>query len=742
MSEPRDQASAVLEEDMASKKQKSENAIKRSASKKEEERLRESEGQASRTLVEQMVAGVYECDTTGRFTLANQRYCEIVGYTEAELIKMRVEDVTSPDNWPYNAELYRRLYEYGESFFIEKCYRRKDATESWVNSHVSPIRNSRGEIEGSVAVMVDVTDRKRAERELAAAKDRLAADLDAMTRLQKIGSMFVEEGDLPSALEEVIEAAIAISGADKGNIQLFDTTSGRLIIQAQRGFEQPFLDYWNAVREGTGACGTALERGERVIVEDVTLSPIFAGRPALDVQLRAGVRAVQSTPVLSRSGKLMAVFSTHYATPGRPDERVLRLLDLLARLTAGIIERAQAEGALRSAYEQAEAATRAKDEFLAVVSHELRNPLSSILGYARLLRAGAMNAEQAKQTIDIIERSGQMQLQLIEDLLDTSRIISGKLELEVRSVDLVSMILSSLEVVRPSAQAKGIKLISDLNPLASRITGDPDRLRQVVWNLLSNAIKFTPEYGRVEITLKRADPHIVIVVRDTGKGIEPEFLPHIFDRFRQADMSSMRRSGGLGLGLSLAKRLVELHGGIIEAKSAGVGHGATFTVRLPMQAGYAAPPEERKASATTLTARAESLAGVRALIVDDEEEARTLLTLTLQEYDAKAQAVTSGKEALELLARQTSEERFDVLICDIGMPKEDGYTVMRKLREEPPDKGGAIPAIALTAYGGAEDRLRALSAGFQMHVTKPVEPAELAAVIASLVRRTNKVENS
>jgi CheY-like chemotaxis protein len=412
----------------------------------------------------------------------------------------------------------------------------------------------------------------------------------------------------------------------------------------------------------------------------------------------------------------------------------LRLLDLLARLTANIIERAQAERALRSAYEQAEEAMRAKDEFLAVVSHELRNPLNSILGYARLLRAETADAEQIKQLVGIIERNGRMQLQLIEDLLDTARIITGKLELEVQPVDLVAVITAALDVVRPSAQAKGVRLISHLNPLAGQITGDPDRLQQVVWNLLSNAIKFTPEDGRVEITLKRADPHVAIIVRDTGRGVEPEFMPHIFERFRQADMSSMRRAGGLGLGLSLAKHLVELHGGTIEAESAGAGQGATFTVRLPVRAVYTVQPEERKAAAV-LPAGAISLAGVRALIVDDEEEARMLLTLMLQNYGAVAVAVSSGKEALEQLARQTSDERFDVLICDIGMPKEDGYAVMRKARESPPDKGGAIPAVALTAYGRAEDRLRALKAGFQMHVTKPVDPDELSVVILSLLKR-------
>jgi CheY-like chemotaxis protein/anti-sigma regulatory factor (Ser/Thr protein kinase) len=351
------------------------------------------------------------------------------------------------------------------------------------------------------------------------------------------------------------------------------------------------------------------------------------------------------------------------------------------------------------------------------------------------MRADSADVAQIKHLVGIIERNGRMQLQLIEDLLDTARIISGKLELEIQPLDLVAVISAALDVVRPSAQAKGISIISNLDMLAGQITGDPDRLQQVIWNLLTNAIKFTPYGGRIDITLKRADPYIAIVVCDNGKGIEPEFLPHIFERFRQSDMSSTRRVGGLGLGLALVKHLVELHGGTIEAESAGAGCGAAFTFRLPLRAVYTAPPEESKAWDAMLPARDESLSGLRALIVDDEEDVRTLMTMTLQHYGAQAQVVASGQEALEMLARQTPEEHFDVLICDIGMPSEDGYTIMRKVRALPPDKGATIPAIALTAYGRAEDRIRALAAGFHTHVAKPVEPDELAAVILSLLKR-------
>ncbi|GEM_PF-687397 len=536
--------------------------------KQMEQALRVSEEQARRTLVEQMLVGVAECDADGKFTLVNQRFCDITGYTEAELLEMRKHDIAPPDDLARIAELYRRLVETGESFVVEKRYRRKDGSEVWVNSNVSPVRNAQGAVVESVSVVIDITDRKRAERER---------------------------------------------------------------------------------------------------------------------------------------------------------EQLLK---------------------------EAQAANRSKDEFLAVVSHELRNPLNAILGYTRLLRART-DASEIQETVGIIERNGRMQLQLIEDLLDSARIISGKLKLEVEPLSLSGVITAALDVVRPAAQAKGIELRSDLESLAGQITGDPNRLQQVVWNLLSNAIKFTPEGGRVELRLENVDHHVRITVKDTGKGIEPEFLPFVFDRFRQSDSSSVRRFGGLGLGLSLVKQLVELHGGTIEAASDGPGHGATFTVTLPQRAdrGKAFIPERPRAVAAR-EARLEdaspldqipSLAGVRVLVVDDEEEARSLLTAVLGESGAQVTAVSSGVEALTILADPPGAARPDALILDINMPDEDGYQALERVRALEAERGVApsarIPAIALTAMGRTEDRLKALVAGFQMHVVKPVEPDELVMVIASLIER-------
>jgi CheY-like chemotaxis protein len=341
---------------------------------------------------------------------------------------------------------------------------------------------------------------------------------------------------------------------------------------------------------------------------------------------------------------------------------------------------------------------------------------------------------------DVIERSGKAQTQLIDDLLDTARIISGKLRLDVGPVDLVLVIEQAVQTIHPAADAKGISLQANLPPEIGQITGDSARLQQMVWNLLSNAVKFTPKGGRVEVRLERVDPHICITVSDTGKGVSPEFLPYVFDRFRQADASSARRYGGLGLGLALVKYLVELHGGTIEAASLGEGQGATFKVTLPVRA-IVTPIGEAGGAPVTVKSSGE-LAGVRALVVDDEDDARELLEAALTQYGADVVAVSSAAEAYALITATPPRERPDVLVTDIGMPGEDGYGLMRRVREWEKASGAYLPAVALTAYGRTEDRMRALRAGFQMHVAKPVELTELAAVIKSLMRRPNSSEKT
>ena len=398
-------------------------------------------------------------------------------------------------------------------------------------------------------------------------------------------------------------------------------------------------------------------------------------------------------------------------------------------------ERARFLAREREARREAEAANRMKDEFLTTLSHELRTPLTSILGWAQLLRKGDLDETTTARGLELIERAAILQAKLIEDLLDISRIITGKLRTEVRPVRLAPVIDAAIEVVRPAAEAKDIRLESRLDPLAGAVSGDPDRLQQVVWNLLSNAIKFTPKKGRVEVRLERAGSHARIAVSDTGQGIEPQFLPYVFERFRQADASTTRGHGGLGLGLAIVRQLVELHGGMVHAQSAGAGRGSTFAVELPMSPvgdGERASQGPVPAVAAGLgPGESAALEGVRMLVVDDEPDARELLTVVLQRYGAEVTAVASAGEALAALARSP----LDVLVSDIGMPGEDGYALIRKVRALDVDQGGGIPAAALTAYAREEDRRRALSAGFQMHVSKPIEPIQLASVVAALAGR-------
>ncbi|MDB5297380.1 MAG: sensor hybrid histidine kinase [Phycisphaerales bacterium] len=436
--------------------------------------------------------------------------------------------------------------------------------------------------------------------------------------------------------------------------------------------------------------------------------------------------------------------------------RGLRMLGAMQDLTARRRverQREQVLAAERAARAEAQAAAaeaarsaRMKDEFLATLSHELRTPLNAILGWAQVVRRHPGEPEVVAEGLATIERNARAQAQIVGDLLDMSRIVSGKVRMDVRRTDLAAVVRAAVDTCRPAADAKGIRLQVVLNPDASVVAGDPDRLQQVFWNLVSNAVKFTPKDGQVQVVLGRVDSRLEVAVADTGQGIDAAFLPHVFDRFRQADASTTRRHGGLGLGLAIVKQLVELHGGTVTARSPGLGQGATFTVVLPGPTvdpgsdGAAAPGRPPRAGdrpaalADPLAALDPSalIAGVRVLVVDDESDARELVRVLLAECGAVVTTAGSAAEALDRFAA----DRPDVLVSDIGMPGEDGYALIRRVRALGPDHGGRVPALALTAYARSEDRVRAVLAGFQSHVAKPVEPSELITMIASLAGRT------
>jgi signal transduction histidine kinase/ActR/RegA family two-component response regulator len=425
------------------------------------------------------------------------------------------------------------------------------------------------------------------------------------------------------------------------------------------------------------------------------------------------------------------------AVPAGNDE-----LGLLGRTFNTMLEQIQArDQELEQARDAAESANRAKDQFLAVVSHELRTPLSPVLLWARMLRSGELDKERTDRGLEVIERNVKSQAQLIEDLLDVSRIISGKLRLDVRPTEVAPVVEAALESIRPTAELKGVRLEVIMDPRAVVVAGDPERLKQVLWNLLSNAVKFTPKGGRVQVIVHRVNSHVEISVSDTGKGIAPAFLPHVFDAFRQEDSSSTRSHGGLGLGLSIVRHLTELHGGRIRAESPGEGLGATFTVELPVNLLHT-PASPQRAHPTAAdsepgpTAQG-TLAGLRVLAVDDDMDTLDTVCALLEQSGAEVRTAASATAALQTL----DEWSPNLLISDIGMPDDDGYSLIRKVRARPPERGGSIPAVALTAYARVEDRLKVLTAGFQMHVPKPIEPAELVAIVHSLADWTIRADH-
>jgi signal transduction histidine kinase/ActR/RegA family two-component response regulator len=468
---------------------------------------------------------------------------------------------------------------------------------------------------------------------------------------------------------------------------------------------------------------------------------LYGGGVVISIMLGTAAALWVARSISRPMGQLRAAAQAlgHHQEPSAPDTSIPEIRDVAEALTVAADERMRADEERdmslqkeQDARATAEAANRAKDEFLAVLSHELRTPLNAVYGWARMLRSGQIPPDRAERALEAIERNANAQVQLIDDLLDVSRVVTGKMRLDVRPVDLRVVVEAALDAVRPAAEAKAITLQSALDSKAGPIVGDADRLRQVVWNLVMNAVKFTPRGGRVQVHLERMNMHVQIVVSDTGRGITPDVLPFVFDRFRQGDSSTTRAHSGLGLGLALVKHLVDLHGGQVFADSEGEGKGATFVVELPLRvADDSTPPVAHRRVAAAGLGPASALPrldGVRVLVVDDDADALELASAILTGAGGTVTTCPTAAEALQLLRQW----RPDVLVSDIQMPREDGYSLIRKVRTLDRRDGGETPAVALSAYGRAEDRMRALGEGYSMHVPKPVDPIELTTIIASL----------
>jgi PAS domain S-box-containing protein len=663
-----------------------------------------------RDLYHRAPVGYITLDADGKVLRANQAAAQICFRDREELEGQRLEGIALNKDRDKLYLLLQRATITGLPQACEFRIQRPSGAPRWVRADTSGPDRSQEAPGGFRMTLTDITARVQAEVALqgqrAEALKLMEDAVEARKEAERVSAELRESEERFHTLADNISQLVWIA----------DTNEGRF------WYNQRWLDYTGmALEEALGWGWTKVHHPDHVdrVIKGFKRA-LEAGEPWEDTfPLRSKTGEyrwflARAVPIQDAEGKVVRWFGTN----------------------TDITEREQLLAEEQRLREVAEAHNRAKDEFLSLVSHELRSPLNAILGYSRMTIAKPHDAPAVLRNCEIIEHSALAQLRLTEDLLDTGRIISGKLKLDLAQADLRPVLEEAVDVMRPAAEIKRIDLRAQIDEAPREMLCDATRLRQVVWNLLQNAIKFTPEGGRVALRVERAGGRVRLIVSDNGSGIEPEFLPAIFDRFSQKDMSRSRRHGGLGLGLALVKELVEMHGGTIEAASEGVGKGATFIVTLPLRAPQVAihpPPAIAETGAEPGELPLENLprlGGLRVLVVDDQEEARTMIAEMLDECGAAVTVAASGHEALELLEGSA----FDALVCDIAMPEMDGYDLIRRLRTMETGRGQRTPAIALTALARSEDRLEALRAGFQTHVAKPIKLSELVIVLAGLVR--------
>ncbi|MGB3293126.1 MAG: ATP-binding protein [Phormidesmis sp.] len=634
------------------------------------------------TVLESISDAFVAFDQQWRYTYVNKKATELLNRSQEELIGNHVWENVFPERVgaPVYQELQRVLHEKVAAVF--EIF--DPVLESWVEAHAYP------SADGVCVYFHDISDRKtnefkryQAEAELREAHIQLESALLA-------GAVYTWRWNIPKDRVRVNAAFAHLYGVDVESA----TKEGLPIENFSRSIHEADRDRVSAAIQRALTTGEVYTAEYRVWSAD------------------------------GRERWVRARGQVEYDAAGNPFSFPGAVIDITDRKHAEA-ERDQLLAQAQAAQEAAESANRVKDEFLAVVSHELRSPLNPILGWSQMLRKRQLSEEKTAYALETIERNAKMQAQLINDLLDVSRILRGKLSLEAASVDLADVVHMSMETVRLAADVKSIQIETYFDPAVGPVSGDPGRLQQVVWNLLSNAVKFTPEGGKVSVGLVQLGNLAKMTVSDTGKGIEPDFLPHVFERFHQADAATTRHFGGLGLGLAIVRSLVELHGGTIEAESAGENRGATFTVTLPVI------PHPTVVEPVALPVQSVDLSGVQVLVVDDDENARELMSCLLEMHGAITTITASAGEAITALA----ERQPDIILSDIGMPDVDGYMLMRQVRALPSEQGGEIPAIALTAYASEIDHRQSAAAGFQQHVAKPIEAEALVGVIARLVNR-------
>ncbi|MCU1384297.1 MAG: multi-sensor hybrid histidine kinase [Acidobacteria bacterium] len=556
-----------------------------------------------------------------------------------------------------------------------------------------------------------------ARTQLKATKAQLAIQVADLQRLHQLGTRLSTHVELPTLLEEVLAAVCSLQHAPVGLLLLFDRERRDLHTVATVGLAPEQARRVPRVPIGIGPCGLAVSERRPFVIKDLRREQRFEADRRFATE--AGYRALSCFPLQARTGQIVGAIATFFPKPHAPTAREMQLVELYGVQAAEFIENARL-------YADMKEASRLKDEFLATLSHEIRTPLNAVLGWTRVLRLSGDAPGEARHTraLQAIERNSRIQAQLVDDLLDVSTIVTGKLRLTFEPVNLATVVEAALDTVRPAIENKRVQLDTEL---AGEVVvfGDAARLQQVVWNLLSNAARLTADGGRIRVALERHDGSARLVVSDTGIGIAPDFLAHVFDRFRQGDGGVARTHRGLGLGLAIVRHVVEAHGGSVTAASTGVGHGATFTVLLPLGA-MAAPPDTVPAAAVP---QAPSLRGVRILVVEDEADARELLVSVLDSYGAVVAGAGSGVDALAAL----NAGAYDVLIADIGMVDMNGYALIRTIRALADKADRPLPAIALTVYATTKERDDALAAGFDRHIVKPIDPESVARTVQELV---------
>jgi PAS domain S-box-containing protein len=722
---------------------------KRSEAERMQLLAREQAARAEAEAAQRQLTAIFETSPVGigfldqqqRFVAINEALAEINGLSREQHLGRSISELFGEDD-PALVQVFETLYATGIPFvspsYAVNVPKRSDRRPGYYNVYYLPTIDRNNQVDSVLVYVVDVTERVRleeAQRFLAEASTVLSSSLDYQITLERVAQLAV-----PRLADWCVVDVVQPDGfVERLATAHVDPTQVSWAQGVQRRYPlNPSASHGIAKVLRTGQPEYHPE------ISDAQLVSTARDDEHLQILRQMRLRSVMIVPLLAQSRILGAIsfLSTESGRRYCPDDLVLA--EELARRAAIAVDNARLYGLAQRDRAQAEAANRMKDEFLATLSHELRTPLNAMLGWTQMLRKRNLNESTTARALETVDRNTRVLSRLIEDLLDVSRIITGKLRLNLRAVELASVIEAALETVDAAADAKEIQIETELDPLAGAVVGDPDRLQQVVWNLLSNAVKFTPNRGRIQIRLARINAQVQIQVHDSGKGISPDFLPHVFDRFRQADSSITRSFGGLGLGMAIVRHLTELHGGTVEAASPGEGQGATFTIKLPLMTAYNAPtsPEQdwelpaSPAEDSVLSYPSLTLKEIKVLVVDDEADARELVSTILQQHAAEVKTVATASEAMVAI----ESYRPHILLSDIGMPEEDGYTLIRRIRALEAAQGGRIPAVALTAYAREEDRTKVLLAGFQQHLPKPVVPAELVAIVASLTGRTYETD--